>query len=123
MIPASRHVAVIGASDNPERYSYKAVKLLAEKGYMVYPVHPRLKDIEGLKVFGRLEETPPVGTVSIYVGPDISSGLEESLIAKHPDRVIFNPGAENFALAEKLNAAGIKTLNACTLVMLRTGQF
>ncbi|MCM8776521.1 MAG: CoA-binding protein, partial [Candidatus Omnitrophica bacterium] len=44
------NVAVIGASDKPDRYSYKAVKLLLERGHRVYPVHPRVKDIDCLAV-------------------------------------------------------------------------
>ena len=45
------NVAVIGASDNPDRYSYKAVKLLEEKGHRVFPVHPRVKIIDGEMVY------------------------------------------------------------------------
>jgi hypothetical protein len=59
----------------------------------------------------------------MYVGPAISAGLTEKLTALRPRRVIFNPGAENSALAGALQKAGIACEEACTLVLLNTGQF
>ncbi len=118
------NVAVIGASDKPERYSYQAVKLLAEKGHQVYPVHQRIKTIEGLPVLASIKDIPEaLDTVTLYVAADISNGLTEDILRSNPKRIIFNPGAENPELAKKAQAKGIKTLEACTLVMLRTGQF
>ena len=117
-------VAVIGASDKPERYSYQAVKLLAQKGHDVYPVHQRIKTIDGQAVYASINEIPEaIDTVSMYVASDISDKLTADILGKHPKRIIFNPGAENPELAAKAEAKGIKTLEACTLVMLRTGQF
>ena len=118
------NVAVIGASDNPERYSYKAVKLLTQKGHQVFPVHRRIKSIDGEPVYeyiGDIKE--PVDTVTLYVGADISSQLADEILAKKPSRIIFNPGAENPELMNKAAGAGVKTVNACTLVMLNTSQF
>jgi predicted CoA-binding protein len=118
------NVAVIGASDKPDRYSYQALKLLQEKGHAVYPVHQRIKLIDGVSVFPSLENVAdPIDTVSMYVSPDISNLLADEILAKKPKRIIFNPGAENPQLAFQAQAQGIKTMEACTLVMLRTGQF
>ena len=118
------NVAVIGASNKPERYSYQAVKLLLEKGHQVFPVHQRIKEIDGSKVFPTIKEVPlPVDTISLYVAADISSLLAPDILAAHPRRIIFNPGAENEDLFSKAKAEKIETLNACTLVLLRTGQF
>ena len=118
------NVAVIGASDKPERYSYQALKLLAEKGHEVFPVHQRIKSIEGAPVAASIKDIhKPIDTVSMYVAADISNAISEDILNANPKRIIFNPGAENPALAAKAQAKGIKTLEACTLVMLRTGQF
>ena len=115
---------MIGASDDPEKYSYQAVQLLKEKGHRVYPVHPTLREIEGTKVYPSIAEVPGrVDTISLYVSKEISSNLSDALIKKSPQRIIFNPGAENQDLEAKAALKGIKTLNACTLVMLRTNQF
>ena len=123
MNPPER-VVILGASDKPDRYAHKAQLMLAEHGHEVVPVHPRLQSIEGVSVVPDLSAvTGSVDTVTMYVGPAISSGLTEKLIALKPKRVLFNPGSENPTLASALNAAQIATEEACTLVLLRTGQY
>lgn len=118
------NTAVIGASNNPEKYSYKAVKLLEEKGHRVFPVHPALKDIEGRKVYASILDIPePVDTVSLYVSKDISTKLMDDIFRKGPRRIILNPGAENPLLADAAKARGVHALEACTLVLLKTNQF
>jgi predicted CoA-binding protein len=118
------NVAVVGASNKPERYSHQAVVLLAQKGHVVYPIHPALAEIDGHRVFKKLADVPvPLHTVTMYVSPAHSAGMAETLLAAKPVRVIFNPGTENPELEEKLAAAGIAVVQACTLVLLRTGQF
>jgi predicted CoA-binding protein len=118
------NVAVLGASNKPERYSYQAVRLLMEKGHAAFPVHPAAAEVAGRPVFKRLAEVPaPLDTISVYLGAERSSALAEEILAANPRRVILNPGAENPDLARRLAAGGVEVVNACTLVMLRTGQF
>ena len=119
------NVIVLGASDNPERYSNKAIKMLSEKGHKVFPIHPKLKEINGIKVYSSIEDIKniKIDTITLYVNPEISNSLLEVILAIKPKRVIFNPGTENYELETKLQKAGIETLEACTLVMLSTGQF
>jgi uncharacterized protein len=118
------NVAVIGASDKPERFSYQALILLKEKGHEVFPVHQRLKTINGMTVYPSIKDiTGPIDTVSLYVAPDISSKLAADILGVKPKRIIFNPGAENPDLTQKAKAHGIKTIDDCTLVMLRASTF
>lgn len=118
------NVAVIGASSDPERYSYKAVHLLEEKGHRVFPVHPKLQDLEGRKVYPSVLAVPEkIDTLSLYVSAAISSKFKDDLLKAAPKRIIFNPGAENPELAAAAEAKGIHTVEACTLVLLRTNQF
>lgn len=120
----NRYVAVLGASPKPERYSNQAVRLLLEHGYDVLPVHPAMEEVEGLRVYKNLPAIAlPVDTVTVYLSPQHSTPLTQALIALNPRRVIFNPGAENPALQSALAGAGIAVEEACTLVLLRTGQF
>ncbi len=120
----SETVAVLGASDKPERYSNKAVRMLVEHQHRVIPITPRLAEIEGIPAFKSLTQiTEPVDTLTLYVGPDISSKAASEILALKPKRVIFNPGTENPALEAELVAAGIAAERACTLVLLSTGQF
>lgn len=118
------NVAVLGASSKPDRYSYQAVKLLAEKGHTVFPVHPALAAVDGVPVFKHLADIPaPIHTLTMYVGPDRSNALASAILGARPKLVIFNPGSENPALEGQLQAADIEVIHACTLVLLRTGQF
>ena len=93
-------------------------------GHEVVPVHPAASSIEGLPVTHRIEDiTGPVDTVTLYVSAKSSSALVESITHLSPNRVIFNPGAENPALQATLEKKGIHTEEACTLVLLNTNQF
>jgi len=116
---------VLGASPDPDRYSNKAVRMLRERGYRVVPVNPGHQTIEGLPAASSLPAITPgtIDTVTVYVGASRSTGMADDLLALRPRRVIFNPGAENPGLAATLTAAGIQVENACTLVLLQTGQF
>ena len=118
------NVAVLGASNNPDRYSYKAVKMLGEKGHVPFPVHPGLDDIEGVPVYKSLQEIPdPLDTITVYLSAANSDRIAESILESRARRVIFNPGAENPRLGTRLRAEGVEVVEACTLVLLSTGQF
>lgn len=118
------NVAILGASDNEERYSNMALHLLEKHQHRVFPIHPTLKEISGHQVFADLESLPgKVHTLTVYVRPELSTPLKDKIIRLNPDRVIFNPGTENPMLESELNRHGIATEDACTLVLLRTGQF
>lgn len=118
-------VAVIGASSDSSRYSYKAMEMLKEYGHEAIPVHPREEKVLGKKVIHKLGELAgqKIDTITVYVNPAISDKYEQEMIEVHPKRVIFNPGAENPRLEQALKAKGIGVENACTLVLLRTEQF
>lgn len=118
------NVAVIGASANEERYSNKAMKMLAQYGHRPIPVAPLAGSILGCKAYPGISDIDgQVDTVTMYVGPARQEGMIEEIIALQPKRVIFNPGTENPAEYERLRTAGIEVLEACTLVLLKTNQF
>ncbi len=114
---------VIGASNNPSRYSYKAVQSLLNHQHEVIPVSNKKDQVLGLEI--KSIETIPsdVDTVTLYVGPQNQSHYVDYILKVNPRRVIFNPGTENDELVEKLNEKGIESVEACTLVMLATGQY
>lgn len=117
-------VAILGASQNPERYSYKALKMLQQYGHTPILVNPGIQDVEGLTVLESLKEiSGDVDTLTMYVGPQRSSRLLSEILTLNPKRVIFNPGSENSELEKALKDSGIEVVEGCTLVMLRTNQF
>ncbi len=118
-------VAVLGASPNPERHSNMAVRLLTEHHHHAIPINPGHANIESIIARPSLDALAPgeAETITMYVNAERSAKLGRAIIRAAPRRVIFNPGAENSALADELRAAGIEVVEACTLVMLKTGQF
>ncbi len=122
--PAASRVAVLGASPKEDRYSFKAVRMLKEHGFSPLPVHPAGHVVDGLKSLKSLEEiVDPIDTLTVYVNASVSSSELDRILKLKPRRVIFNPGAENPELAEKLRKAAIEVVEACTLVLLRTEQY
>jgi predicted CoA-binding protein len=83
-----------------------------------------LKQIAGVPAVPALSHIDDeVNTLTLYVGPERGIKLLKEMIDLRPDRVIMNPGTESEEIEEQLTAQGINVLRACTLVMLRTGQF
>ncbi len=119
-------VVILGASDKPDRFAFKAMTMLKQYGHEPILVNPTLtlKEIAGHIVHSDLDLVPrPVDTLTVYVNPRISVNLKEKIISLKPKRVIFNPGTENPAIEFALKKTGIDTIHACTLVMLSTGEF
>lgn len=117
-------VAILGASPKPDRYAYKALALLHEYGHRTVAINPAFEEILGQKCYPTISDAPgPIDTVTLYLGEARSNPLIEEIVNAKPRRIIMNPGAENAALAEKAEEAGIEVVEGCTLVMLRTGQF
>ncbi len=118
-----KKVVVLGASANPERYSNMLIRRLLAKDYIVYPVHPALREIEGLPVLASLNLAPPGADVlSVYLRADRSTPLLGDILATGIPRVIFNPGAENPQLEKALKEKGVEVENACSLVLAGLGE-
>ena len=121
----SKLTLVVGATDNPERYPYRAAELLQAKGVPFVPIGIKRGLVFGEEILD-LRQKPALGgihSIMLYLGPQNQSEWIDYLIGLGPKRIIFNPGTENPVFFSKAKAAGIDALEACTLVMLTTGQF
>ncbi|GIV31840.1 MAG: CoA-binding protein [Saprospiraceae bacterium] len=117
-------VVVLGASPHPWRYSWLAVERLLEAGHEVVPIGNKEAQVAGLPILTDIPQIEHVDTVTIYLNPDNQQAYADWLVETlRPRRLIFNPGAENPPLQASARQAGIEVVNACTLVMLSTGQF
>lgn len=114
---------VIGASENPERYSNKAIKMLHHFGHEALAYGRRKGVVYGLEIAIEWNENWRPHTVTLYINPTLQTELYGKIIALRPDRVVFNPGTENIEFETKLEEQGIEAIEACTLVMLSTGQY
>ena len=116
---------VLGASENPQRYSNIATLRLLAAGHDVLLIGAREGDIEGHPIHrGPVDEPGQVDTVTLYIGPAHQPAYYEYIVhTVKPRRVIFNPGTENAELQVLAEQAGILCMDACTLVLLSTGQY
>lgn len=117
-------VAILGASANPDRYAYRAAQRLLQAGHRVYGVNPQRPVLPDVAMAGAIGELPAnIHTLTVYVSATKSSPMATAILGHNFTRVIFNPGSENPALASELRQAGVEVIEACTLVMLSTGEF
>ncbi|MCC6722190.1 MAG: CoA-binding protein [Bacteroidia bacterium] len=116
---------VLGASTKPERYSYKSIEFLLNHKHKVYAVGNKNGEVKGVKIYNDFTEIPKseIHTVTLYLNKQNQKNWYKEIIELKPKRVIFNPGAENYEFEEILNKKGIETIEACTLVLLNTGQY
>lgn len=114
---------IIGASTNPERYSYKAAHKLKQYGHDIVNVGLKKGEVAGIEIEPMGPIHADIDTITMYVGATIQKGYFDYILATKPKRIIFNPGAENLELATLATEFGIDTENACTLVLLSTGQY
>ena len=114
---------VIGASENPERYSFKAINMLLDHDHVVFGYGIKSGNVRGIEFMTNFAPVK-VDTVTMYVGAkNQDMDLRNYILSLKPNRVIFNPGTENPQWEAELNDYGISTEEACTLVLLQTGQY
>lgn len=114
---------VFGASVNKERYSYKAMQMLKMYGMDVVAIGGRSAKLDKILIQTGHPDLTSIHTITMYMSAARQREHEDYLLGLMPSRIIFNPGAENISLYTKAKANGIEVINACTLVMLRTGQY
>ncbi|WGK65101.1 CoA-binding protein [Croceiramulus getboli] len=119
----TKKTMVIGASLKPERYSNIAIKRLKQQEHEIIALGLRSGEVAGIPITTDRPQIDQLDTITLYLNPKRQEEYEAYILGLKPKRVIFNPGTENPAFARKLESAGIQTEQACTLVLLSTGQY
>jgi uncharacterized protein len=114
---------VLGATTNPERYSYLAVQKLAAHQHPVVAVGIKPGIIGNVSIHTQKEAFENIDTVTLYLNPLHQQNYYDYIYSLHPKRIIFNPGTENEEFETAAKARGITVMEACTLVLLSTGQY
>src|SRR5690349_8586885 len=114
---------VLGASDNPSRYSFLAINSLRRHGHAVVAIGRKNTRVADVTVTKEQEHFENIDTVTLYLNPRNQREYYDYILSLQPKRIIFNPGTENDELVEKARKKGIQTKEACTLVMLSTNQY
>lgn len=123
MANETKTTVVLGASENPARYSYLAVNQLRSKGHPVVAIGRKAGRVADVDVLTEKKPEPAVDTVTLYLNAGHQKDYYDYILSLHPRRIIFNPGAENEELETLAKAHDIQTMEACTLVLLSTGQY
>lgn len=118
-----KRTLVLGASDNPSRYSYLAIQRLRNYGHPVFAIGKKNVLVSDVEVNTEQKKFNNIDTVTLYLNPLHQKDYYNYILSLKPKRIIFNPGAENEELSELAKRNGIKSVEACTLVLLSTGQY
>lgn len=118
-----KKTVVLGASENPARYSYLAVQRLRAHDHPVVAIGRKNGHVADVDITKEHLPQTDVDTVTLYLNPKNQVEYYDYILSLHPKRIIFNPGTENDELIQKAEEKNIKPVVACTLVMLSTGQY
>src|SRR5687768_11271405 len=91
---------IAGATTNPDRFAWKAARMLTAKGHKIIPLGIKTGEVSGESIID-IREFPEVGeidTITLYMGEERQRLYQDYFIKLKPKRIIFNPGAENFEL-------------------------
>lgn len=119
----SKKTLVLGASDNPTRYSFMAITRLRQQGHLVVAIGKKETKISDINVATGFPLLDNIDTVTLYLNPQNQKVFYDYIISLNPKRIIFNPGTENTEFAKMAAAHGVYTMEACTLVLLSTNQY
>ena len=120
-----KRTVIVGATTNRARYAYLAAEMLTEFKHEIVPIGIKTGEVFGKQILN-IHEKPlvsDVDTITLYIGPQHQPEWYDYLIGVKPKRIIFNPGTENEVFERVAEEKGIEAVEACTLVMLRTGQY
>ena len=120
-----KKTVIIGATNNPARYAYLAAEMLDQYKHEFVPVGIRKGEVLGRTILD-INKKPviaDVDTVTLYIGPQHQPEWYDYILSLRPKRIIFNPGTENAQFEQLVEQSGSEAIEACTLVMLRSGQF
>jgi predicted CoA-binding protein len=119
----SKTTLVLGASDNPMRYSYLAIESLKKRGHPVRATGKKKTVAHEVDISPEQVNWDDIDTITLYLNPLHQQQYYNYILSLSPKRIIFNPGAENPELASLARKNGIQPIEACTLVLLSTGQY
>src|SRR5271167_3139505 len=110
-------VAIIGASSDRAKFGNKAVRAFAQQGYAVYPVNPRVAEIEGIPAFKSIVEVPiRPEMVSVYLPPPVLLKVLPDIAARGCDELWLNPGTEADEVLLATERLGLNVIQACSIV-------
>ena len=120
---SGKKTVILGASANPSRYSYLALRKLTAHQHPVVAIGKRKGKVGDIEI--ETDHIPIEGTdtITLYLNPQNQKEYYDYIFSLNPRRIIFNPGTENEELMKRLKENNIEPVIGCTLVMLSTGMY
>ena len=119
----NKKTVVLGATSKPEKYAFKSISLLVEKGHSVIAIGQNAGEVAGVKIKTKAIPLKNIDTITLYLNPARQRDYYNYIVEAKPKRVVFNPGTENPELYQLLELNGIQVEVACTLVLLTLNQY
>ena len=119
----NKKTLVLGATTKTDRYAFKAINMLVDKGHSVMAIGQNAGEVAGIKIQTKAIPLKNIDTVTLYLNPVRQRDYYNYIVETQPKRVIFNPGTENPEFYQMLQLNNIKVEVACTLVLLATNQY
>ena len=115
---AQKRFAVVGATDNPQKYGNQIIKNLKSRGYEVYPVNPRLKELEGLSCYPGLADIPvKVDVVDFVVPPEATEEILKQCKELELNRTWLQPGSESEAAIAFCHENNLKVVHSVCVML------
>ena len=114
---------VIGASTNPQRFSFLAIKSLVKHNVDVVAIGLKPGEVDGVAISVDKPMYDNIHTITLYLNAERQKEYIDYMISLKPKRIIFNPGTENGELLKLARTNGIEPVFDCTLVMLNNGNY
>ncbi|MFC1914229.1 CoA-binding protein [Chloroflexota bacterium] len=113
-----KRFAVVGATDNPQKYGNQIVKNLKSRGYEVYPVNPRLKELEGFRCYSTLADVPvKVDVVDFVVPPEATEEILRQCKKLKLNRIWLQPGSESETAIAFCHENNLKVVHSVCVMM------
>lgn len=119
----NKKTLVLGATTKSDRYAFRAINMLVEKGHTVLAIGQNQGEVAGVKIYTKAIPVKNIDTITLYLNPKNQRDYYNYIVEAQPKRVVFNPGTENPELYQLLELNNIKVDVACTLVLLATNQY
>ena len=115
----SKVVAIIGASNDRQKFGNRAVRAFHRQGYTVIPINPHQREVEGLPAYASVLDVPiAIDMASFYVPPEVGERVIDEVARKRIPEVWLNPGSESDGLIARARALSIQPIVACSIVAI-----
>ena len=117
-------IAVVGASDNPDKFGHAIYRDLKRKGYRVFPVNPNRQTVDGDRAYPTIQSLPnSPDIVNLAVPPEASLAVAQECLRIGMMDIWLQPGAENNIVLNYLQENGFNYVaGACIMVKTRRAR-